>query len=223
MGLHEQWADVDFPALLGGPLAFVSIDAQNSILDPAGVLTGEGIWVGARDEGGSFANMLKLAKAFRRPGNRFLWLRYDRFIGEREAGSVLDRAQYAYWNRNYGGDAARKAWEAEPVPEVEAIRQPHDVSLVYPGWSIFTGTGLERWLNQWGIRTLLITGYHTDWCVEMAARTARELGLVPIVVGDATGTTSPLHEQTLAQIDSAFAPVIDTRFALDALASASSR
>ncbi|WP_170216723.1 cysteine hydrolase family protein [Allostella humosa] len=223
MGLHEQWAELDFPALLGGPLAFVSIDAQNSILDPEGVLAGEGIWVGAREQGGSLANMLRLAGALRRPGNQFLWLRYDRFVGERETGSVLDRAQYAHWNRAYRGDAARKAWEAELVADVEAIRQPADVSLVYPGWSIFAGTPIERWLAQWGIRTLVITGYHTDWCVEMAARSARELGLVPIVIGDATGTTHPLHEQTLAQINDAYAPVIDTAFALEAIAAAGAR
>ena len=37
----------------------------------------------------------------------------------------------------------------------------------------FTGTPTERWLAQWGARTLLISGYHTDWCVEMAERSAR--------------------------------------------------
>ena len=162
------------------------------------MLTHERIWVDARKPGGSLTNTLRLARALRRPGNRFLWLRYDRFIGDREPSSVLDAVQYEYWNSSYRGDAARKAWEADLVPDVKAIMEPDDVTLIYPGWSIFTGTPIERWLAQWGIRTLVICGYHTDWCVEMAARTARELGLVPIVIGDATGTTSPLHEQTLA-------------------------
>ena len=34
--------------------------------------------------------------------------------------------------------------------------------------------------------------------------------LMPIVVGDACGTTHPLHEQTLAQINDCYAPVVST-------------
>ena len=49
-------------------------------------------------------------------------------------------------------------------------------------WRPF-GTGLARWLTQLSVRTLILAGYHTDWCIEMAARHARELGFVPIVIG----------------------------------------
>ena len=86
--------------------------------------------------------------------------------------------------------------------------------------SYFKGGLFLEESKRLGVRTILLAGYHLDWCVEMAARTARELGLVPIVVGDATGTTHPLHEQTLAQINDAYAPVIDTAFALEAIAAA---
>ena len=73
---------------------------------------------------------------------------------------------------------------------------------------------LARWLNQQGIRTLLISGYHTDWCIEMATRQSRELGFMPVVVGDACGSTHPLHEQSLEQISNCFAPVITTDAAI---------
>ena len=101
-----------------------------------------------------------------------------------------------------------------PGVDVKAILRPGDVSLVYPGWSIFTGTGLDRWLTQLSVRTLILSGYHTDWCVEMAARHARELGLIPVVIGDACGTTQPLHSQTLEQINSSYAPVLSTAAAI---------
>ena len=206
---HAQWLPLDFQKLLAHA-AFINMDSQNSILDPSGCLRHEGIWKQARDDGGTLANTLKLAAACRKARMPFVWLRYDRFIGETEPTNEMDRVQYHYWNKDYSGDRARKAWECDLVPEVKAILKPEDMNLVYPGWSIFTGTGLERWLNQWGVRTLLISGYHTDWCVEMATRHARELGYMPIVVGDACGTTQPLHDQTIEQINNCYAPVMTT-------------
>jgi nicotinamidase-related amidase len=217
--LHEQWKSLDFVELVHG-VAFINMDSQNSILHPEGVLSHEGIWRGARDPGGSLDNTLRLAAVCRRAKMPFVWLRYDRFIGEKEPTSALDRAQYRYWNERYAGDQARKEWEADLVAEVKSIMHPGDLTIVYPAWSIFVGTPLLRWLAQWGTRTLLISGYHTDWCVEMAARSARDLGLMPLVVGDACGTTHPLHEQTLEQINDCYAPVISTGFAIDAIMSA---
>ena len=49
--LHSQWLTLDLADVLGRSAAFVSIDHQNSILNPDGCLTGEGIWRGARDPG----------------------------------------------------------------------------------------------------------------------------------------------------------------------------
>ena len=207
---HAQWLPLNFKELFAHA-AFINMDSQNSILDANGCLSHEGIWRGAREEGGTLANTLKLAAACRIAGMPFVWLRYDRFIGEKEPANEMDRVQYDFWNKEYQGDRARKDWECDLVPEVKAILQPGDMNLVYPGWSIFTGTGLERWLNQWGVRTLLISGYHTDWCVEMATRHARDLGYMAVVVGDACGTTQPLHEQTLDQINNCYAPVMTTQ------------
>jgi nicotinamidase-related amidase len=216
--LHPQWRGLDFAKLFAGGAAFINTDAQNSILDPEGVLNHEDIWRGAREQGGSLHNILRLAAACRGRQMPFLWLRYDRFIGERQPVTEMDAAQYAFWNEKYDGDDARKAWEADLVPEVKEIMQADDVTLVYPAWSIFTGTPIERWLAQWGARTLIISGYHTDWCVEMAVRSARDMGYMPVVVGDACGTTQPLNDQTLAQINDCYAPVISTSTAIEALA-----
>ena len=137
---HAQWLPLDFQKLLAHA-AFINMDSQNSILDPSGCLKHEGLWKRARDEGGTLANTLKLAAACRKAGMPFVWLRYDRFIGETEPTNEMDRVQYNFWNKDYSGDRARKAWECDLVPEVKAILQPEDMNLVYPGWSIFTGTG----------------------------------------------------------------------------------
>ncbi len=212
--LHEQWKPLDFAALLSANAAFVNTDSQNSILNPEGCLTHEKIWVDADEQGGPLYNTLRLAEAARKVKMPFMWLRYDRFIGEIEPTNEMDRVQYHFWNKDYEGDRAKKDWEADLVPEVKKIMEPDDITLVYPGWSVFTGTPVERWLNQWGTQTLLISGYHTDWCIEMATRHARELGYMPIVVGDACGSTQPLHDQTLEQISNCYAPVITTDAAI---------
>lgn len=215
--LHEQWQALDLKTLLCSGAAFVNFDSQNSILDPEGCLTHERIWQGANEPGGPLHNTLRLVKECRKVDMPFLWLRYDRFIGEIEPSNEMDRVQYQFWNKDYEGDRGRKDWEADLVPEVKAIMEPDDITLVYPGWSMFTGTPVERWLNQWGARTLLISGYHTDWCVEMGTRHARELGYMPIVVGDACGSTQPLHGQTLEQLNNCYAPVITTEMAIKAI------
>ncbi len=215
--LHAQWQGLDFAGLFARGAAFINTDSQNSILDPDGVLSQERIWDGAREQGGSLANILRLAGACRALAMPFMWLRYDRFIGEKEPTTVMDEAQYHYWNQDYRGDRARKDWEAELVGEVKDIMEPDDITLVYPGWSIFVATPVRRWLAQWGTRTLIVSGYHTDWCVEMATRSARDLGYQPVVIGDACGSTQPLHDQTLTQINDCYAPVLSTDAALEAL------
>lgn len=218
--LHPQWQGLDFAQLIAAGAAFISMDAQNSILNAEGCLTHEGIWRGAREPGGSLHNALRVADSALSHGMPRIWFRYDRFIGETRPSSELDRVQYQHWNKDYPGDKERKRWECELVPEVIQRLDKNDLNLVYPGWSIFTGTSLERWLNQWGVRTLLLCGYHTDWCVEMAARHARELGYSPIVIADASGSTRPLHEDALRRIDSSFAPVLGTDQVLAAIGAA---
>lgn len=212
--LHEQWRPLDFGRLLTTNPAFINMDSQNSILDRNGVLNHEGIWRNARDPGGCLYNTLRLAKVCRKLKMPFVWLRYDRFIGEKQPSTIMDRVQYDFWNRDYKGDRAKKDWEADLVPEVKEILEPSDLTLIYPGWSIFVGTGLDRWLTQWGAETLIISGYHTDWCIEMATRHARDLGYMPVVIGDACGTTHPLHEQTLEQLNDCYAPVLSTDAAI---------
>ena len=142
--LHAQWRSLDLAELLLKGAAFVNMDSQNSILSPDGVLRHENIWYGARELGGSLHNVLRLAAACRALDMLFIWLRYDRFIGEREPKSAMDAAQYRAWNDGYRGDAARKAWECDLVDEVKEVMRPGDYTLVYPAWSIFTGTPLAR-------------------------------------------------------------------------------
>jgi nicotinamidase-related amidase len=52
----------------------------------------------------------------------------------------------------------------------------------------FTGTGLEEWLKERNIDTLVISGYMTHMCCDTTARQAMHLGMNVEFLSDATGT-----------------------------------
>ena len=77
-------------------------------------------------------------------------------------------------------------------------------------------TMLSANLNMFGIRTVLLSGFHLDWCIEQAARTCRDMGYMPIVIGDACGCGREEDEApTLERLDRFFAPVVSTDTAID--------
>jgi nicotinamidase-related amidase len=216
---HPQWRDLDLVDVVGAGAAFVNLGSQNSLLNPGGAVKTEGIWRHGRQPGGCHLNMLALAAAAREARLPFFWFRWERFR-HRHPASAMDAAQYAYWRRSVTGDLdAQRDWNADLVDDVKAIMRPDDVNLVYPGFaSIFVGTPFEMHLTRRGIRTLILSGYHTEWCIESAARSARDLGYMPIVVGDACAAETPeVHVATLERLNAIFAPVVSTETAIEVL------
>jgi nicotinamidase-related amidase len=97
--------------------------------------------------------------------------------------------------------------------------RPEDPLLHYSTLgNVFLGTMLANYLTMWGIRTVLLSGYHLDWCIEQAARTSRDLGYMPIVVGDACGCGRQEDDvPTLERLNTFFAPVLSTNSVIDYL------
>jgi nicotinamidase-related amidase len=214
---HPQWHELDLGELLSRDVAFLNLGSQNSLLNPQGAVKGEGIWKHGRAPGGCHVNMLALAAVCREAGMPFFWFRWERFRHDYPA-SPMDRVQYRYWLRPFTGDLdAQRRWNADLVDDVKAILQPGDANLVYPAFSsIFASTPVQAHLTMMGVRTLLLSGYHTEWCIETAARAARDLGYMPIVVGDACAAETPeIHADTLRRLNHIFAPVMATETAID--------
>jgi nicotinamidase-related amidase len=76
------------------------------------------------------------------------------------------------------------AWALHP--EVASRGSELHIEKNLPG--SFTGTGLEAWLRQQGVDTLVVSGYMTHMCCDTTARQAVHRGFKVEFLSDATGT-----------------------------------
>ena len=73
-------------------------------------------------------------------------------------------------------------------PEVEKRKRDILIEKTLPG--SFTGTDLEKWLRELGIKRVAICGYMAQMCCDTTARQAFHLGFQVAFLSDATGTLS---------------------------------
>jgi nicotinamidase-related amidase len=86
-----------------------------------------------------------------------------------------------------------------------------ELLLTKPGSNAFTHTGLNRILQLNGIKTVIIVGVLTPYCVGSTAYNAWDLGYQTIVVNDATATFSrEQHENYLKAVGFLAFRVMDT-------------
>jgi nicotinamidase-related amidase len=63
------------------------------------------------------------------------------------------------------------------------------------GASAFTGSNLDRYLRDQGIKTLYLMGFASNVCVESTMRDAHDRGFHTVVLGDATATFTREQQQ----------------------------
>lgn len=223
--LHPQWAKVDLAEILSLPTAYLAIGYSNSILSDFGAQAGERLWERGRLPGESIGNSVKLVHAAREAGLYFFWTKYEIFR-QSYPQTPMDQSQYDYWaeGKAHWTDEQR-ARDCGTVAEIKELMRPQDEIIHYTSLgNVFLGTMLPNYLNMRGVRTVLLSGYHLDWCIEQAARTCRDMGYMPVVVGDACGCGREQDEApTLERLNMFFAPVISTDRALELLTEARSR
>lgn len=207
--LAPQWQQIDLAKVLKYPAAFLSISQNNSLYKPWGAQAAERQW-----ERGSLPATVKAAQAARKAGNfkTFAWIGYEVFR-EEYPQSEFDRAQYASWIAGLESwPAAKKKADNDLVDELRVLVQPGDLEFSEQALqTAFVGTTLPLDLSRKGIKTIVITGIHLDWCIEGNARAARDNGFLPIVIGDATACQRPEDEAAaFRRINNFFAPVISS-------------
>jgi hypothetical protein len=206
--LAPHWKKLDLAAILRKPAAFASVSQNNSLYQPWGAQAGEKHW-----ERGSLAATVKVVNAARKTPNfkSFNWIGYEVFR-ENYPQSEFDKVQYESWTGSLNFSPEKKKADNELVPELRALVRPGDLEFNELALqTAFAGTQLPLELSRKRIEVLVLTGIHTDWCIEGNARAARDNGYLPIVIGDATGTQKP--EQlagALERINNFFAPVISS-------------
>lgn len=205
--LGSAWADVDFVSILSKPTAFLSVSQNNSLYSPDGAQSDERQW-----ERGSLEKTIPVVHAARALGARFAWVGYEIFRSGYPQ-NPMDAAQFSTWEKPFAEWSAQKrTWDGELTPALRELVEPGDLELNEVGLqSSFIGTSLDAYLKREGIRTLVITGIHLDWCIEGNARVARDLGYMPIVVGDATACERRQDEAAaMRRINNYFAPVLSS-------------
>jgi len=122
-------------------------------------------------------------------------------------------------------------WPGQPGVEFQPALKPldseHVVEKNVP--DALVNTGLERWLRNRGISSVVIVGVSTNNSVEATARTAGNLGFETYVVSDATfafaktdfdgraRTAEEVHAMALANLQGEYASVITAAEALSTL------
>lgn len=223
--LHTQWSDVDFIDILSMPTAYLAIGYSNSILAEFGAQSGERLWERTRRPGGAMGNTIKVIHACREADIDMFWTKYEIFR-QSFPQTPMDKSQYDYWasGKDDWTDEQRNR-DSDTVTEIKELMRLEDEVIHYTSLgNVFLGTMLPNYLNMRGIRTVLLSGFHLDWCIEQAARSCRDMGYMPIVIGDACGCGREQDEApTLERLDMFFAPVLSADTVVNLIRQASTR
>jgi nicotinamidase-related amidase len=215
--LADHWKRLDLAAILKRPAAFLSVSQSNSLYKPGGVQFGE-----RHDLRGSLEATVRSVKAARARANfvSFNWIGYSVFRQDYPQ-SAFDQVQYDAWTGHLDATPDEIAWDDALVDELRDLVRPGDNELYEKALqTAFVGTDLPLELSRKKVEVVVITGIHTDWCIEGNARAARDNGLLPLVIGDATGCNRPEHEPaTFQRINQFFAPVISSETFINLLGS----
>ena len=112
--------------------------------------------------------------------------------------------------------------EAQPLPGEKQFRKSVN--------SAFIGTGLEKYLQEHDIASLVIVGLTTDHCVSSSTRMAADLGFKVTLISDATAahereghdgvlhSADEIHKINLVSLDGEFCVVRSTEEVLKEIA-----
>jgi len=111
----------------------------------------------------------------------------------------------------------------EPGGSIHASVAPIEGEKVFTKSEVscFNGTQVLAYLEEIGVKNLVIVGMQTHMCLEAATRAAHDLGFECVVIGDACATrdlkygnrtvpAADVHASTLATLDRTYAKVVDT-------------
>ena len=95
---------------------------------------------------------------------------------------------------------------AEIVPELAAM--PEELVIDKPGKGAFHATSLSQWLDDRGIRQLVLAGVTTEVCVQTTMREANDRGYECLLAEDATESYFPEFKRAVLDMITAQGAIV---------------
>jgi len=182
--------------------ALLVIDIQKDFAAPDGLLAKRG-----RDISMVEPMIEKLQKIIATARKADVLTLYTQQIYDRSKLNDLQKEQYDLDGKLITCDIATGGYK------FYKINPPPEFVFQKCNYNIFSNPALEETLQKHNIKTLIITGMDTAWCVETAIRNGFDLGykiVVPedLVVGN--GRHADLHARTLELVHKTFGVVTNS-------------
>lgn len=182
--------------------ALIVIDIQNDFASPDGLLAKRG-----RDISMVPAMIEKVQATIKVAEQVGVPVFYTQQIYDRSKLTDLQKEQYDLDGKYITCDIATDGYKFYKInPKSEFI-------FIKYNYNIFSNPELEKTLNSKGIKTLIIVGMDSYWCVETAIRNAFDLGYKIVVPEDSiacNGKHLDLHNRTLELVKRAFGVVTNS-------------
>ena len=157
----------------------------------------------------------KIAECFRKNGKEVIYI-YTAW--EPDYSDIAIPLKKMAGKAKEMGALVKGSWGAQIIEELT----PHegDHMVMKKAYGAFFQTPLDRILRNLDIKTLVMSGVATNYCVETTTREAVAYGYDIILVSDATATFDPEgHQATLRVIATGFGEVMNTEEVLQLLTS----
>ena len=183
--------------------ALIVIDVQN-------IYTNEDSDLFVKGNGKVISNINKLILSFKKSGKLVVFVKHQHKKDLSDLGRMFDFAGPSEEARFIAG-------ENETDFDKRLKIEKKDIVIAKTRYDAFEKTSLQRILKKYGIDTVVICGFMTNFCCETTARTAHSKDYFVDFVVDATGTPgtemlSPCQtiKATVATLSSGFAVVKKT-------------
>jgi nicotinamidase-related amidase len=172
--------------------ALIMIEFQNDFLSDKGAMAGAGIWSRAANSN-VVANTKKVLDAARAKGRANVVIVHSP-ISFREGYPELTGTPPGLLKGAEEANAFKKGtWGAEIVEELAP--KGDEIVLDKRRLCGFCDTELEGLLSSLGVKNLLISGFITNWCVEITGRSAYDRGFHPVFLKDCTEALSDEEQE----------------------------
>jgi len=200
--------------------ALIIVDMQNDFIHDEGFVRKSSREIGVPSSAldllnKPIPNIKRLAEGFRQTGLNVIYI----FTAwEKDYSDVALPLKKLGPKAQAMGVLVKGSWGAQIIDELAPRDTDHQV--MKKAYGAFFQTPLDRMLRNRGIKTLVMTGVATNFCVETTLREAVAYGYDIILASDGTATFDPEgHQATLKVVSTGFGEVMTTDEILDSLSS----